>query len=34
MEDLKNKADIILTDFPWGEGIYNPRNNKATKFGG
>lgn len=34
MEDLKNKADIILTDFPWGKGIYNPRNNKATKFGG
>lgn len=28
------KADIILCDCPWGEGIYNPRNNKNTKFGG
>lgn len=28
------KADIILTDFAWGEGIYGKRNNKNTKFGG
>lgn len=34
MEDLKNRADIILTDFPWGAGIYGKRNNPNTKFGG
>lgn len=34
MEDLKNKADIILTDFAWGEGIYGKRTNPNTKFGG
>lgn len=31
---MYNKFDIILTDFPWGEGIYGKRNNKNTKFGG
>lgn len=31
---MVKKADIILIDHPWGEGIYNPRNNKNTKFGG
>lgn len=34
MEDLTNKADIILCDCPWGNGIYGNRKNTATKFGG
>jgi len=31
---ISRKADIILSDFPWGDGIYGKRNNKNTKFGG
>ena len=34
MADLQNKADIIVTDFAWGEGIYGKRTNPNTKFGG
>lgn len=34
MENLQNKADIILLDCPWGVPIYGKRNNPNTKFGG
>lgn len=31
---MEGKADIILTDHPWGFPFYGIRNNKNTKFGG
>ena len=29
-----NNANLILTDYPWGSGIYGERKNTNTKFGG